>query len=159
MNKSKKIKLTQGYYALVDEEDYVLLKEYKWQVRTDKSNYYATGVYKEKRVQMHRIIMKAKKGEIIDHINGNGLDNRKINLRVVSARINAWNRKNNAKYPGVHWHSQKQKWYASIHLNYQTRSLGFFDTEIEAAREYYNNLPLEDKEFYKKNFLESNEKE
>ena len=144
----KKIPLTQGQYALVDDEDFDFLKNRHWQAqfRDIKKGYvvYAKGVIPRgtkgyKTIWMHRLILNAPKGMEVDHINGNGLDNRKENLRCVSRRQNTQNRKNQKKYsefPGVTWDKSRNKWKADIHIKGSNLFLGRFDDEREAAKAY-----------------------
>jgi len=91
-------------------------------------------------IRMHRLILKAQKGQQVDHINGNGLDNRKDNLRFCTSSQNYQNsrkRKNcSSKYKGVWWHKQSKKWQTGIVLNYKNYHLGYFTNEIEAAKAY-----------------------
>jgi hypothetical protein len=88
---------------------------------------------------MHRLIMGAEPGQEIDHINGNGLDNRKENLRVATRKENQQNRHitwGNSTYKGVYWEKQKNKWRARIFVSGKCVHLGFFLTEKEAAVAY-----------------------
>ena len=90
---------------------------------------------------MHREIIKASDGEMCDHINHNGLDNRKVNLRLATRYQNAWNRRkpnvnSRSKYKGVSWNERQKRWHARIQVNNQSRSLGFFKDEVEAAKMY-----------------------
>lgn len=97
----KKIPLTQGKFALVDDEDFEFLNQWKWFFHInpkDSSGYAirngtrsATGT--RRRIAMHRVLMKAKKKDICDHKNGNGLDNRKNNLRLCDKFQSCWNRR------------------------------------------------------------------
>lgn len=96
----KKIKLSQGKYTLVDDTDYLELSKYKWCVNLKGSHYYAVrNVYPERRdkpvmVYMHRAITGAPddKSFVVDHIDGNTLDNCRSNLRVVTRAVNLANR-------------------------------------------------------------------
>ena len=90
---------------------------------------------------MHRAVIDAPEGLFVDHINHNGLDNRKRNLRIVTTQQNIWNtrgRDNNisSKYKGVSWHKNKQKWEARIRIDNKPKYLGYFDDEKEAAEAY-----------------------
>jgi len=87
---------------------------------------------------MHTVIMNPPEGKEIDHINGDGLDNRRENLRIVSHRTNQQNRHENktSRYPGVSWCKQHKKWKAQIHLSGANTYLGYFDVEEDAARAY-----------------------
>ncbi|MCE7699722.1 MAG: HNH endonuclease [Methanobacterium paludis] len=96
------------------------------------------GKAKRKTIIMHRLIMGAPKGMVVDHINHNGLDNRKSNLRVVTHRQNMQNRKNKgtSNYPGVHFKKENHKWVARIRIGKEMKYLGIFDNERTAAKKY-----------------------
>lgn len=104
----------------------------------------AARVYENRRgesVKMHREIIKAASNMHVDHINRNGLDNRKANLRVVTPLENGWNKakqrgKHSSKYKGVNWVRRDKKWQAKIQANGSPISLGAFDDEIDAAKAY-----------------------
>ena len=90
---------------------------------------------------MHRFIMDFPKGLVIDHINRNGLDNRRSNLRIVTSRQNSWNNSiginyGSSKYKGVHWLTRDRKWHSVIYNSGRKIHLGKFDDEAEAARAY-----------------------
>jgi hypothetical protein len=140
----KEIVLTNGKIALVDDEDFEELSEIKWYFRKEG---YAVGnlpspkkgVYPKQ--LMHRHIMSAKKGQQIDHINGNKLDNRKCNLRIADASLNQANSKlrstNTTGYRGVQYKKDRKKcWYATIKHNYKVICLGYFETKKEAGLAY-----------------------
>lgn len=152
---NKIIELTQGQVAIVDDQDFEFLKQFKWIASYDKKlkGYYAVrnkhigtfnGKQKKKAVQMHREIMelrlnrKLDKLELIDHVNHNPLDNRYENLRIVSNRQNQQNRKDctSSKFSGVYWEKQCGKWKAQIQLNGKRKHLGLFSDEREAAKAY-----------------------
>jgi hypothetical protein len=149
------IELTQNQFAIVDEEDYDFLNQYKWYADYQPGIYgfYARrnlylgvidGKEKWKAIMMHRLIMERFLGrelerrEVIDHINHDSLDNRRCNLRVASQRQNTQNRneKSSSKYPGVYWHNPTQKWHAQITINGKRKHLGLFVDEREAAKAY-----------------------
>ena len=149
----KKIELTRGQFALVDDEDFEWLDQWKWYANWDShiKGFYAVrnerkGEYKSfkqrRQIIMHRVIMNASKGMHVDHINHNSLDNCKNNLRIVSNRQNTHNRtkKSTSKYPGVYWHKQMKKWRADIRLNGKHTHLGYFTDEREAAKAYEKAL-------------------
>lgn len=151
----KKIELKgnrgKGMFALVDEDDYERVNQLKWY--PDKGNltkYAGTFTFingKPVHVALHRLIMGLSKGDgkEIDHINGNGLDNRKQNLRVCTRGENLRNskfRKGSSSHRGVHLHKGSKKWYAQIRFDNKKHYLGSFDCEIEAA-EAYNNAAKE----------------
>lgn len=137
-----RINLPDKQVALVDEEDAKLLEGHSWFLlkRPGDKNIYARAKIKGKPVLMHRLILEAPKGSIIDHINGNGLDNRKSNLRFCSMRDNSRNRKihigNKSGFKGVLWKVRNKKWQARICVNYKDISLGLFLDKEDAARAY-----------------------
>lgn len=140
---TKEIKLTKGYVALVDDEDYNYLNQWKWAVSKRKNTIYAQGVINNKPNHMHRFIIKPKKNQIIDHINGNGLDNRKSNLRICTQSENLRNRskpkwkKTTSKYKGVSFvKNRKTPWRSYIQINKKYKHLGHFNNEIDAAIAY-----------------------
>jgi hypothetical protein len=148
----KKIPLTRGHFALVDNEDYKSLIKMKWYSTPGVNTFYAKTLiilkgeprksrYKMK--QMHRLIMNPPDNMQIDHINHNGLDNRKENLRLVTSRGNHLNRLNPNKcgYPGLtkSW----KKYRAQININGKKKHLGVFKTPEEAYAKYmeaFNNI-------------------
>lgn len=140
----KYIPLTQGKFALVDDEDYEGLNQWKWRVNKNHNNYYAVrtqhhgeGIREE--IIMARLLMEAPKRMQIDHINGNGLDNRKENLRVVTHQQNAWNtkkRKGSSIYKGVRWFAQTNQWFVQICKDCKVLYIGLFDNEQHGAMAY-----------------------
>lgn len=142
----KKIKLTQKTSAIVDDEDYDKLIVYNWQLqKRSNTNSYAIrtrryGGHKHT-IHMHAVVLNAPQGKIIDHINGNGLDNRKCNLRFATSQTNAFNKcKPNvpctSKYKGVLRRHGRGKWIARIKYNDRHLELGKYDTEEKAASVY-----------------------
>lgn len=102
---------------------------------------------KRKRYYLHRVVSNAKKGQIIDHINHNGLDCTNTNLRFVTTSENAINRKtiqpnNTSGYTGVGFHKSRNKWRAYIQYHNRFIHIGYFDTKEEAALAY-NSKALE----------------
>lgn len=140
----KEIPLTQGKVALVDDEDFEGLIHYKWYpIKTLSNCYAARNIPKSKGkiIYMHRAILNPPSNMQIDHINGNGLDNRKENLRVVTNRENQQNlrdspiRKYTSKYPGVSKLSSG-KFRALIQIKKVNKYLGQFENELDAANAY-----------------------
>lgn len=137
----KRIKLTQGKFALVDNIDFEGINQFKW---------YVNGEYARRKIRvngnprirqlacfMHRFILNAPKGKVVDHVNGNGLDNRRCNLRVVTNRQNAQNIhkiKSKAKYKGVQ--KRGNRWSARITVDGKQIFLGSFGTCQEAVNAY-----------------------
>ena len=90
---------------------------------------------------MHRVILGLDEGATCDHINHNGLDNRRANLRPATHSQNMWNRPKTkancwSKYKGVSFRIRQQKWVADIQVHGEPRFLGYFDDEVEAAKAY-----------------------
>ena len=137
----KEIILTQGKIALVDDEDFEYLKWYRWHTLKSQSksnlipNYYARNISMG---LMHRTILNPPDNMEIDHINGDTLDNRKENLRIVSKRQNLQNHHSpkSSVYPGVCWHKRQNKWISNISINGVKKHLGMFEYEKEAAEAY-----------------------
>lgn len=132
----KKIKLTQGKYALVDDEDYEWLSQWKWYFKkTGISGYAVRGVFNGKnmsKIFMHREIAKTPTGLLTDHINRKKLDNRRKNLRVVTHSENS----KNVMGKGYYWEKASQKWHAQIAYNNANNYLGRFDNERKARLAY-----------------------
>ncbi len=140
----KEIKLTHGYVALVDDDDYVHLSKFQWVCMSCKSNLkYAHARIDKKYVLMHRFMLNLGKGEMADHKNGNGLDNRRGNLRTCTHAENMRNSgipaNNTSGYKGVYYCNgtpRRKPWRADIYKDDRKYSLGYFETSIEAARAY-----------------------
>ena len=155
------IPLTQGKFAIVDAEDYNWLSRYDWFATKSRQTYYAHRYSNGKIISMHREIMRAPKGLICDHINHNGLVNRKSNLRLCTGKQNARNRQArsgcSSKYKGVYWSKRYKKWRARICFNCRRIHLGYFFDEIKAALAYDDKAVELFSEFAYLNFPEKNE--
>jgi len=129
-------------YTIVDPDDYQKLSQYPWQLYESKSgNLYAVRFDNGKFIKMHRVIMNASAGSIVDHRNREGLDNTKHNLHFATISQNNMNcRKRSkpatSKYKGVAWNKEHKKWEAYIAYNGKRKRLGYFDNEEDAARAY-----------------------
>jgi hypothetical protein len=134
------IPLTQGKFAIVDADDYDWLSQYKWYAVKDSGTFYAGRKSKGRLLLMHREILQPPKDAICDHINHNGLDNRRSNVRVCTRAQNQHNRKpqpaKSSKYKGVNWYRTSNKWQVGIRFNSKRMHLGYFDDEMEAALAY-----------------------
>lgn len=142
------IPITRGLAALVSEQDVALVSPYRWIARGGPvgGKFYAfrnsrlsDNIGRPKRaLAMHRIIIGAAPGDIVDHINGDSLDNRRGNLRITDVKGNTRNRglhrNNTSGFKGVTW--SKGKWCAQIKVDRRNRGLGAFATPEEAARAY-----------------------
>ena len=163
----RRIPLTQGKYAIVDPEDYERLSKHKWHLQRTNQTFYAVRTAKRterprrQAIWMHRCILPPPQGMFLDHINHNGLDNRKANLRIATAAQNARNRrkmvlKTSSKYKGVSYHAGMKKWCASIRVNGQYKYFGLFHDEIDAAKAYDAAARKYHKEFAVLNFPAGN---
>ena len=155
------IPLTKGKTALIDDEDYHLVNQFKWYAivrRSAKSErWYVETSNQGKHILMHRFILEIPSGLQCDHINGNGLDNRRCNLRIVTNTQNQMNtnkRKNkcSSRFKGVVWDKERRKWIAYITLNQKSHYLGRFSSEIEAAKVYDKAAKKHFREYAKLNF-------
>ena len=159
INKMKTIDLGQGYFAKVDDDVFEKINNKKWYVlKREKHTSYAVCKVKTDNgwinLSMHTLIMGLKKGKEIDHIDGDGLNNQKDNLRFCTRSENNRNRKpyGKSKYKGVVIYTQKRKYTkqngevslyiseprfrAQINVNGKIVFLGQFKTEKEAAEAY-----------------------
>lgn len=136
----KRIKLTRGKYALVDDEDFKNLSQFNWCI-----SFYGYAVRrfagsKSKIVWMHREIMNPPKEMEIDHKDNNPLNNQKSNLRIATHSENSKNHKlsknNKVGYKGIHWREDAKKWRTQIIFNYKKIHLGYFKDKKEAALIY-----------------------
>lgn len=148
----KEIILTQGKTTIIDDEDYDAVINLKWHAAKLGHTFYAarnvriekTTNGQRQRVQfLHRLITKCEIGKKIDHINGNGLDNRRCNLRIVTTRENGQNRHHNkTTMPvGVRYLGTKYKtnpYRAMININGKMKHIGVFPTPEIAHEEYLN---------------------
>jgi len=158
----RRIPLTQGKFAIVDAGDYGRLSQYNWQAHKDGYTYYArrsrtepvTG--RRTTVPMHREILDVGVDKVVDHINGNGLDNRSVNLRAATTAQNCMNRrlhkKKSSPYRGVSFNRQLQKYVAYLGYKGNRMYLGCFDNEIAAAKAYDKAAKKYHKDFAGLNF-------
>ena len=145
----KTIPLTQGYAALVDDEDYEKVTQFQWQAKVDRRKdgtvkcvYAKRGIWRPELKQnetqkLHRFIMGVTDSDVkVDHIDHNGLNCQRNNLRVATGTQNNYNstkrRNTSSTFKGVYWHEKAGKWQACAQREY----LGLFTDEIEAARAY-----------------------
>jgi hypothetical protein len=140
----REIPLTQGLVAIVDDDDYESLSAYKWHARILGTSRYAGRKVRTGKtficVHMHRAILPAPIGMDVDHINGDGLDNRRCNLRIATRAQNLQNRgapkDNKSGYKGVCWHRKTRRWMAQITTAGKHRYLGVFCSPDEAHAVY-----------------------
>lgn len=154
------IPLSQNKFALVDRADFDWLNQWNWSAVNAKHTFYATrgvklpGKIFSQHLSMHRQIMDAPGGTEVDHINGDGLDNRRSNLRIVTRTENMRSRKTfrNSKsgFKGVQYNPVNGRWKATLNI-------GTFDRAEEAARAYDGVARKLFGAFAKTNFDDTNE--
>lgn len=147
----------RGKVVTIDDDDYEWINSYSWYVcaSSDAPDYAATTGERGKTVLMHRLMMDAQPGEIVDHINGDGLDNRRSNLRICTPLQNGRNSKGVNKtsaYKGVYAARHGKPWVATIKVNGRTIHLGKFLNEIDAASAYDSAAKHHFGEFARLNF-------
>lgn len=154
----KQIKLTQGKFAYVDDEDFERVNQYKWYFSKNKWGGYAQRNMLKKTILMHRFILNPSKNMEIDHKNSNGLDNQKMNLRICTSTENKHNaslRKDNTSgYKGVYWIDSKSRYVSVIKLNKKRIYGGYFKDKIRAALIYDEMAVKYHGQFAKLNFPE-----
>lgn len=137
----KEIPLSRGKVALVDDDDYEWLNQWKWCYLAKGYAIRAEGNGAQRRyIYMHRLILNPSPGLTVDHINRNRLDNRRENLRVATYSQQMFNlpirRDNKSGYYGVSKRTDTGRWTAHITHNHHAVSLGTFDDPASAARAY-----------------------
>ena len=143
----KKIKLTRDKWAIVDDTDYAELKNYKWHFIPGSSGVGGYALrhngYRKPSVSMHRQILNLSRGDrkVVDHINGNGLDNRQENLRIGTTRSNGQNRHEHREGNLVGANKRKRGgYYSQVQINGKRIYLGSFSSAEEANAAYQKSL-------------------
>lgn len=154
--------LGKGKFVLVDNEDFEWLNQWRWH---DDGKGYARRISriglrkfnKKKIILMHRLILNVPIGSITDHINGNTLDNRKVNLRIVNAQQNSFNKgvdsRSKLGLKGVGWHKDKKKYRAYIFTDGHQKHLGYFESKEDAIRTYNDVAKISRGEYARLNSL------
>ena len=158
----KEIRLNQNKTALVDDEDFELIKTYRWYCFKSRYTFYAISQWYEngerKHVLMHRLILNVPDGFILDHKNKNGLDNQKENLRLCTHNQNKQNSKmrrhNKSGFRGVHYSKRDKLFYSRIGIDGKRLWIGCFKTAKAAALAYDKYAIKHHGEFAQLNFLE-----
>ncbi len=141
----KEIELTRGYVAVVDDEDYPWLSRFKWSARPSGRTCYAQRKSNSKMVAMHQLLVEITNGQEIDHRDGNGLNNRRKNLRAATRRQNSQNRTvqaHSSQYKGVSYRADVGKWRARLRHRGCLLVCGTYASEHDAGRAY-NTAALE----------------
>lgn len=154
------IPLTRGQFALVDEEDYELVNKSSWSAECRGRTSYAVGKRGGRTICLHRMVLNAPDGSDVDHINGDGLDCRRSNLRCSTHQENCFNARKrssptSSQYKGVSWHRRSGKWSAQICVHGSKVHLGLYATEIDAAEAYDAAAVLHFGEFARLNLSEA----
>ncbi len=140
----KKIPLSgkEGNYTLVDDEDFKHLSQWKWRAVRRRRTVYVMRKSGGKAIHMHRIIIDANPALQVDHINGNGLDNRKSNLRQVTNRQNQQNLHipKSSRFPGITFDKSRDAWLARFYIKDKGKYIGRFKSEKEAFLSYFNAI-------------------
>lgn len=142
----KRIPLTQGLFAIVDDEDYERLSANKWFAQKIQNTFYARRTEilangNQRIISMHSKVINVPPGLMTDHADGNGLNNSRSNLRICTTSQNQMNskkqkRKCSSKYKGVYWSKIRNRWVAQIWMNGNRQHIGCFIKEEDAAIAY-----------------------
>ena len=162
----RKIRLTEGKCTIVDQKDFYRLNDFQWCVAGSKGKFYVFGGQRIspeeiKLVRLHRLIINAPDGLLVDHRNTDSLDNRRTNLRLATRSQNCCNRrktksKTSSRFIGVYFDKRKDLWSACINFHRKRIWLGYFKNEIDAAKAYDKAALEYHKEFARLNFPEEN---
>ena len=160
------VNLTQGYKAIIDDDDAALVSQYKWHARVIKGRVYAKSQRringKRQRFFMHRLIcgIDLVSGIYVDHKNRDSLDNRKQNLRIAT---HTENNRNHGKtrglsaYKGACWIKETRRWVSRIRVNNRLLYLGSYKNETDAAMAYDKAARLYHGDFAAPNFIDVSE--
>ncbi len=141
----REIYLGEGLWTILDQQDYCCFGRFKWEISGNDNKFYAVrnvmaDSSRTTTVRLHRLILNAPQDLVVDHINGDSLDNRRANLRLATQAQNLYNRKKkkntSSQFIGVSFNKSHRYWGVQIKVNGKTIWLGSFDSEIDAAHAY-----------------------
>lgn len=137
------VPLSKGYEAVIDAADAHLVQSFNWTANVNRHSVYGYCVVpggSQKNIRLHRLIMAAPDGVMVDHVDGDGLNNRRSNLRLASHSENGRNSRtpatNVSGFKGVSWDRSRCKWQAHIRVNGKSKNLGRFDSAELAHAAY-----------------------
>lgn len=132
------IELTKGKKSIIDDEDFALVSAYKWHLagRYAGTQLWDSATKKRTYLMMHNLIIHPPEGHVVDHINGDPLDNRRSNLRIASNQQNSWNRRPRSDSGLLGVRKSGDQWMAAIYPNLTPISLGTYETKELAAAAY-----------------------
>jgi len=161
----RRIPLTEGKFTMVDPADFYRLNSFYWLTCGKNGNLYAARLIRTptgrlNTILMHKEILDAPPGLLVDHINTDSLDNRRANLRLATHSQNSCNSRRDksntySRFRGVSFSKRKGKWFAAIRANGKKTWLGYFDNEEAAAKAYDRAARMYHKEFARLNFPEA----
>lgn len=134
--RTRRLDLGHGRVVLVDDADLDMLRQFKWLPVRRGQTYYARSRFGGATIYMHRLLLLPDPDQSVDHKNGNGLDNRRANLRVADACGQARNSRKGggvSRFRGVYLNRNTGRWYAQVSIRDRSIHLGTFDSEEEAA--------------------------
>jgi hypothetical protein len=141
---TREIRLPDGHIALIDEQDWELVAPYPWRAHSNRrlpAGLYVCALVPQLRfgythIRLHRLITRAVAGVVVDHVNRDGLDNRRQNLRLSTNAHSRLGCDNTSGYKGVSWHKGTRKWQARASVGGVNRHLGLFKDPWDAAQAY-----------------------
>lgn len=158
INETVQVPISRGYFVTIDREDYERVTQFKWTALPTRWTVYARRNVKgtngkQHSLYLHRFLMGDPEGLEVDHKDGNGLDNRKANLRIANKSQQACNTKkqkrNKSGFKGVGWAKRNQKWQAYIGIDRKFIHLGYFNSKEEAAAARKSAAILLHKDFHR----------
>lgn len=133
------VELGHGLFALIDEADYAEVSSFEWYGMKSGGHTYAATRTNRFNGLLHRLLLRAQPGQLVDHISRDGLDNRRSNLRIADRAGNGGNMRKHrgmSRFKGVHFNKRKGLWAARIQANSVGHSLGYHFREDDAALAY-----------------------